>query len=427
MSKLTIYAGNLKCFDNVIQCFDGTADFVIENPWFALPGVKPIDPKTYLSGIPDKKGGLFLNAPRILAKTATKTFTSSYVIGWTTSMSGQKLRKEYRILAPYGQEELKRKQKIMINPITKEGEQDDARLKLFSWQLTIAQDVMLIASLLEINLAKYGGSDTKSFFQRFIVDINTELKKRGSTTFMEYDDDLAKSFTQPPILSVDKRKDPIFIYDTAAWHDASLNPLMADFYDIVSELGGTQKWHIQSAERIWAKPNCFAIPSIRDKVYVKKDTGEVKCGLDTRLIFICKVEPTDKEFNPKFPEGICTKQQISKTRKEILTKQTLPHLWGAETFDKDESKGQSAIYAGCIFIQPQFSFSYHEKGGPTVDWRVDTLAVQRVILARNDNVEDACDFFDNDEPQQMSNSNTEHISDSAEFMGNEDERDPDAL
>jgi len=430
MSKLTIYAGNMNCFKNLVQCFDGSADFVIENPWFALPGVKPADPKTYLNGIPDKKGGLFLNAPRIIAKTTNKTFTSNYVIGWTTDVSNTKIRKEYRIMAPYGSEELKRKQKLMVSPNNKEDDEADRRLKLLNWQFTIAQDVMLIATLLEINLSKYSGTDTKVFLQRFITDVNTELKRRGSKTFMDYDEELAKSFTQPPILSVDKKKNPIFIYDVEAYRDASLEPLMSVFYDIVSELGGNQNWCITGAERIWARPSCFAIPSIRDKVYIRKDTGEVKTGLDSRLTFISRVDPSDKEFNPKFPEGLCTKQQVNKTRKEVLTKATLPHLWGAEKFEKDAPKGQNAVYVGCIFFQPQLSFSYHEKGGPTIDWRVDTLALKRIIIARNDNVDDACEFFDDGDDITAPTTNTQsenNVSDGAEFVGNENEQDPDAL
>ena len=152
MAKQTIYANEIKPLKSVISVLSGFDNFAIENPWFPIPGAKPCDPKTFLNVIPDKKGGLFLNAPRLLHKTASGPFSWNFVIGWTQIVSNQKLKKEYRINAPVAQEELKRKQKLMVSPVKRELEPDDAALLLFSWQLSIVQDIILIAKILNISI-----------------------------------------------------------------------------------------------------------------------------------------------------------------------------------------------------------------------------------------------------------------------------------
>ena len=92
MSKQTIYASELKPFVSIISAINGSSDFVVENPWFPIPGAKPCEFKSWMNAIPDKMNGLFINAPKLYHKTPTNGFTQSYVIGWTQVVQNQKLK-----------------------------------------------------------------------------------------------------------------------------------------------------------------------------------------------------------------------------------------------------------------------------------------------------------------------------------------------
>lgn len=426
MAKQTIYANEIKSLKSVISVLSGSDNFAIENPWFPIPGAKPCDPKTFLNVIPDKKGGLFLNAPRLLHKTASGPFSWNFVIGWTQIVSNQKLKKEYRINAPVAQEELKRKQKLMVSPVKRELEPDDAALLLFSWQLSIVQDIILIAKILNINMAKYAGMNNDAFFPAFVADINQKLKEKKAQKLLELDPGYVETWDNAPILSQNKRKEPIYIYDVNEPHIPAFMPIMASFYESITSIKGKQTFEPKFIERVWANPNCFSIPNIRLKCFIPSD-GESPAQqvMDCRLTFISLVPPTDKEFNEKFPESLCTTWQQSKVKKVKITKNDLPMLWGNTVYNPASDKHESARWSGCMFIQPQLSYSFHEKGSPVIEWRTDTIALTRIVAAVQDEVDDACDFMDDEQPAQMMKK--EDSGDGAEFMTNEDEQDPDAL
>lgn len=428
-AKQTVYASEIKPFASVMSIFDGSSDFAIETPYFALPGCKPVDPKAWMNAIPDKKGGLFLNAPRLFMKNATtKVFTSMFVIGWTSVVQNQKLKKEYRIHAPVAQEELKRKQKLMAGPTAKELGPDDNNLILFDWQMSLALDVLLISKILKLHLGKYKGFPNDKFYHAYIADINDALKKLKATTMMEYDEELVNSWNHPPVLSKSKRKEDIFVYDLTDPQTPALEPLMQGFYESITSIKGKQPaFDPPAIDRVWSRPNCFTIPTFKLKTYISKkdpDAGTLQ-AFDARLLFLLKVPETDKEYNAKFPEGLCTNKQVSRAKKVKLTKQDLPELWGATTFNPNPEKHESAKFSGCIFLTPTISFSFHEKGNPSLDWRVDTFALTRVISSFNDDVDDAGDFVGEEPELSQTGGGEENFG--SEFMGNENEVDPDAL
>ena len=427
MSKQTIYASDLKPFLNVMDLFKGSAEFALENPWFTIPGVKPQDPKLWMNTIPDSKGGLFINAPRIYHKTGTGVFNGSFTIGWTTVNKTQKFKKEYRIHAPVAQETLKRKQKLMCGPADRELSQDDNNMLLFSWQLSMAQDILLISKIFNIDLKKYADLANVEFYEAFESDVNAELKKRKASVPFKVDPKYVESWTAVPIMSKNKRKDTIFIYDLAEMTTPAFMPLMQSFYESIISMKGKQSFETKNIERVWSNPNCFSVPSIRLQGYIPNGEEEPKQVIDSRITFISKVLPTDKEFNEKFPDSLCTTWQKSKVSKVKLTKEDLPQLWGNTVYNPNPERHESARWSGCIFVQPQLSYSFHEKGSPGVEWRADTLALTRVISARNDDVEDACDFVDETEKLTNEAPEEQHSSDGAEFVGNEAEADPDAL
>lgn len=431
MSKLTIYASDLKPFTSVIGVFNGSEDFAIENPWFPIPGAKPCDPKIWMNAIIDSKGGLFLNAPRLLRKTPTGTFSSFFVIGWTTVVQNQKLKKGYRIHAPYGGQPLKRKQKLMISPGNRELADDDNKLLLFNWQLTMVQDVLLIARIFNIDMTKYQGMDNDKFYPAFVQDVNAKLKARKATTFVEVDPELINSWMTVPIVSKNKRKEEIFIYDVTHPQEMAFETLMSSFYEAITSTSGKQTYDIKGIEKVWDRPSCFAMPTFRLKTFVRKSDpeGNIVQGLDSRCIVYAKAtNPKDPDFNSNMPEGLYTKRQITKTRKITITKENMSELWGESEYNPKPDKHESASYDGCIFIAPSISYSFHEKGSPTIDWRIDTLAINKVVKVVSDDLEDACDFITDptNEPTEEQKQNNSD-GDGAEFIGNETEMDPDAL
>ena len=429
MSKQTIYASDIKPFASVISSLDGSSDFAIENPYFALPGTKPCDPKMWLNTIPDSKGGLFLNAPKVFHKAQTGIFSPNFAIGWTSVVSNQKLKKEYRINAPFGQEFLKRKQKLMVSTLSHELAPDDNALLLFSWQLSIVQDVLLISKILQLNLSKYAGMDNAKFFSSYATDINVIMKKKKATQQFQLDPKLIEAWNNVPILSKNKRKEDIYIYDITAPFNPAFAPLMQSFFDSVTSISAKNPFNeFKGIDRVWSHPNCFSVPSIRLRCFTPEgeDAQPVQV-IDSRLTFISKVLPGDKEFNEKFPESICTTWQKSKHQKVKLTKEDLPQLWGNTVYNPNSEKHESARFSGCIFIQPQVSFSFHEKGCPGLEWRVDTVALTKINRVVADEVDDACDFVDDDE-QPVAGGGQHSDGEGAEFFdGNENEIDPNAL
>ena len=437
MSKQIIYANNIKLFENVLSCFNGSAEFVIENPWFPIAGIRQPTKSDFMKPVLDKVAGgtgCFLSYPKLLHLSPNKTFTQNFAIGWTTVDAHNKLKKEYRISAPPAQEKLKRSQKVMVKTTANDPDLADMNLIRFSWQLNIAQDFLLVAKILDIDLKRFNGLDDEKFYIQFVNDANAKLKSFKASKTIEPDSSYIRSFSSqtPPLVSKNARKDDIFIYDTADYQTPEFIPLMQAFYDCVITIKGKSPFTPKGIERVWANPNCYSVPSFRLAVYVKQnDEGEeVKQTLDTRLTFVAKVPPTDKEFNEKFPDSLCTTKQVSKAMKVKLTKDDMPELWGAKVYPpEDQTKHESARQLGCLFIVPKLNYSFHAKGSPSVEWRVDTFALSRVLVSQDDGIDDACDFLtDEPEPSQTGGDNSEETQNEAgDFMGNENEADPDAL
>ena len=310
----------------------------------------------------------------------------------------------------------------MAGPASKELTPDDLNLILFNWQISMAMDVLLICKILNLNLTKYKGFDTAKFYHTFIEDVNKILKEKKATSLIKPDEELAKSFSQPPVCSKSKRNDDIFVYNLEEADTPAFIPLMQAFYESITSVKGKLSFPFKGIELVWKRPNCFTMPSIRLRAYTNPndEEGNVIQTIDSRLTFITSVDKTDKEFNPKFPEGLITTKQCTKTKKVKITKADLPELWGATEFVPNPERHESAKFSGCIFLAPSLSYSFHEKGSPSVDWRVDTYALNRVVQSKSEEVEDAGDFLEDENKPSEENFG-------AEFLGNENEIDPDAL
>lgn len=430
MSKQFIYATDIKLPKSLIGLLDGSEQFCFENPYFNVAGMSRPDKKSFLEvkGT-NSKFGVMLNQIYILFKGANNVFTKYYAIGYTETVNTgtriDKRPKEYFIMRPFDVTDLSQtnKYKLIVSPAKGEILNEDTILLKLDYQFSMVMDVLCISKILDIDLSKYSGMNNEHFYKSYINDINSILKEKGAKKFMEFDEVLVASFDDPPIFGKSTRNDTIPIYDLENSTEPAFDTLFMSFYNSVSQI----KSKLKGWEKVLQRANCAAFPSIRYMDFEKKgsddETEHVK-RFDSRLTFIIQLSPSDKGYNPKFPESLITRQQVSRTKIDKMTKATLPKLWGGAMSDEDKTRG--ATQKGCLYIVPQPIYRYYEKGCPTIDWRVEKVATQRVQTVALSDYDEGCDFLGegtNDEiGDEMSRDN-----DDAGFVGNEEDIDPSAL
>lgn len=427
MSKQFVYATDIVLPKSVIGLLNGTEQFCFENPYFNVAGMSKPDKKTFLEvkGT-SSKYGVMLNQIYILFKGANGVFTKYYAIGYTETVNtGSKIdkkAKEYYIMRPFDVTDLSKsnKYKLIVSPAKGQIQKEDIILLTLDYQFSMVMDVLCISKILNIDLSKYAGMNNENFYKAYINDINAILKEKGAKKFIDFDETLVASFDEPPIFGKSTRGDTIPIYDLENSTEPAFNTLFMSFYDSVSQI----KSKLKGWEKVLQRANCSSFPSIRYIDFEKKESDEVEHikRFDSRLIFIIQLSPKDKGYNSKFPEGLITRQQINKTKIDKMTKNTLPKLWGGAMSDDDNNKG--ATQKGCLYIVPQPSYRYYEKGCPTIDWRVEKVATQRIQTTAVSDYDEGCDFLGETNAYE---DNDETNRDDSEFVRNEEEIDPAAL
>lgn len=430
MSKQFIYATDIKLPKSLIGLLDGSEQFCFENPYFNVAGMSKPDKKSFLEvkGT-NSKFGVMLNQIYILFKGANNVFTRYYAIGYTETVNTgtriDKKPKEYFIMRPFDVTDLSKtnKYKLIVSPAKGEILNEDIALLKLDYQFSMVMDVLCISKILDIDLSKYSGMNNEKFYKSFIDDINTILKEKGAKKLMEFDEALVASFDNPPIFGKSTRGDTIPIYDLESSTESAFETLFMSFYNSVSQI----KSKLKGWEKVLQRPNCAAFPSIRYMDFEKKgsedETEHVK-RFDSRLTFIIQLSPSDTGYNSKFPEGLITRQQVNRTKIDKMTKATLPKLWGGAMSDDDKTRG--ATQKGCLYIVPQPVYRYYEKGCPTIDWRVEKVATQRVQTTAMSDYDEGCDFLGEGNVDEINNE-TGRDNDDAGFVGNEEDIDPSAL
>ena len=430
MSKQFIYASDIVKATSVIGLLDGTEQFCFENPYFNVAGITKPDKKSFLdTASGNTKFGVILRQINIYYKGTNNVFTNRYAIGYTeTVRNGERVDKnpkEYVIMKPFDVTDLgdRQRHKLLVSPVNVSRE--DLNLLTMDYQFTMVMDVLCIAKILNIDLAKYAGQNNVNFYRAFIIDINEILKEKGAKKTIEYDDILVSSFDNPPVFSKSSRNDIIPIYDLENNLEPAFNTLFTSFYESVSQI----KSKLKGWEKVLQRANCAAFPTIKYTCFEKKtsedEITEHGKRFDCRLTFIIQLSAGDKGFNPKFPDSLVTRQQISRTKIEKLTKTTLPKLWGGSLSDDDTNT--RATQKGCLYIIPRPLYSYFEKGSPTIEWRVEKIATQRIQNDAMNDYDEGIEFLDGagneNVPTNEENRNNEDIN----FLRNENEIDPDAL
>lgn len=417
MNKQFIYANNIVLPKSVIGLLDGSEQFCFENPYFQVPGTKPVDKKLFLEPRQSKRPksgseyGIMLNSPYIYVKSnsSSNVFTTNYAIGYTEIRGSTKIKKEYFIMKPYQTPNLAEtsKVKLMVRPrksSTGETLIEDKVLIQLDYQFSMVMDVLIIAKILDIDLAEFKGQDNDNFYPNFVQRINDFLKSKSvnlpNKVINTEDDEFAAfvaSFEKAPIILKDK-KDILPITITEGGKDIQ-EPFKQLFAMFMNAISGQRA--ILSKWKHFTIPDVYAgtIPSFRYAAYWNdKNPQDPKYEslIDIRLVFNYQLEPGDKGYNEKIPDFVITRQQVNKREQRKLTKYTVPTLWGGSLTDGNESTRKGMGQSGCLYIIPQASFKYYKQAGPTIEWRVEKAILNPVPMTNSTEYDEGNEFMEGD-------------------------------
>lgn len=393
MPREVVYSSDIQNAQSILDILNGSAMFHIANPWFKVDGVKPVDLNSFLKPVSESKYGVILSSAQIYVKVMpTRPFTSQFTIAWTKARG---VKKDYYVMKPYEIDTVGNnvRQKIIISP-RGEFTEDDAKLVQFDNQMAMMMDIIFIAKILDINLSTYSDlRDNTKFFGKFIADITNAFNK-----VLDSDSQLAKddiklkkayvdSFINPPTyMSKDKKHIPVEQLGKPKTQIESIWKLFYDIYSNCDLESKFPKWKGIISE------NSTAMPSIRFVDVVNKTTSAHEKRFDTRITLMLKLNEGDQGFNPKIKDFMLTQRLNQQKKFEYLTTQNIHSLWGGTLEDPKASKG--CTQTGCIFLIPQLNFQFFKTGRPTIEWRVEQIAVNKAVSALTGGYDDAMAFMD---------------------------------
>lgn len=405
MSKEIVYAGDIENAKSIIGLLDGSEMFCVENPYFKVGGMRAIDKKTFLAiKQPTSTYGTMLNPVYLMVKTMrNKPFNSRFAIGYISSKG---VGKNYYVMRPYETNKLTEsvRQKLIVVP-SGEPSKEDTNLAVLDYQLCMVMEVLLISVIMNVDLSKYAGvHDNNVFYKRFCMEVTNKMKSNVDLNdqVLEVDDRYINSFNKPPYYaSREKKHVPI---SELGKIKSTINSLFAKFYDLYLDAD----YHIHVGKwRDVVTANAVSVPSIRLIDYCKRGSTEHSARFDGRLTFCIQLSQTDKGFNPNFKDFLVTQRALGGGKYQPLTPTTLASLWGGSLSDPNTSKG--ATQSGCLFIVPQLSFKFYNQGNPTVDWRVEKVAVKRNAMQLGVNYNDGDEFAGDDEQDENSNGDDQYM------------------
>lgn len=395
--KEVIYAGELIPAKSLIGLLDGTEMFCVENPWFSVPGMRPIDKKTYMELKPSKANfGVMLSPVYLLVRTMDrKPFNSKFVIGYTNARGE---RKNYFVMKEYDISKIREnvRHKLIVSPGTEKQLADENLIKL-DQQLCMVMDVLLIAKIMDMDMKAYAGMhDNKQFFHKFVDDVNDKMRKTTSSSdqLTVADDTYINMFDNPPYYYMDPRSKELKpMFELGGRPKSSVVRLMTSFSDACATSGYEE--FIDQQKRSLLVQNAFAIPSIRMLDFVKNQEHKVR--YDSRLTFCIKLGEKDKGYNPNFKDFLVTQKALGGGKYQPVTPEILSTFWGGSLSDPTDKSSSGATQSGCLFLVPQLSFKFYKQGNPTVDWRVEKIAVKRINSQLGVNYTDGDEFAGDDE------------------------------
>lgn len=415
MSKEVIYVGDIIPSKSIIGTLDGSEMFCVATPYFDVPGVRKPDPKKFLEQRSASKYGVMLAPAEIYVRSMpSRPFTSRFSIGWTKARG---VKKSYFFMKLYEVNTIpdKFKHKLIITP---EGQytDDDAKLCIFDYQMAMIMDILFVSKIVGIDLSTYKDlKDNSKFFAKFCADILTALNKLldKSSQIGKEDFKLPKSYIDsfvntPTFMSRDKKYFPI---EQLGKPKSEIKSLWSIFYDLYSSND------LESKFTTWKsviKSNATAIPSFRFIDIINKQSQAHEKRFDARLSIIQKLDPDNKNFNANIKDFLITQRCLGPKKFEPITQHNFATLWGSTEENPALTKG--VVQTGCVFLIPQLEFKYYNSGNPTLEWRVEQLAVKKTSGGGGANgYDDAAAFVDDDDNDNGGGDAAAQFNDDAEI------------
>ena len=381
-------ASEIELASSIIGILDGSESFTILNKFFndnckLYDASKDDIGQLSLSG----SEGFRLKSPRIAIKnTKSKTFGCWPVIAWRHV--DDNYDKQYFIMNP-GDERFKDLYKschfkLIVNPNNKETPflEEDEKLIGFEYQVLMATECLILAYGFEIDLKKYDKMyNNKEFLTAFKIDILNKIKAKtsvGDSFDVELNDKFIESFNNPPLYKTLKNKSIITVSEDDL---KTTKPLFTSLYQSIQKkvIDGDFEYDFpKNMVKVFESVNSVTIPSFRKIVLQdKKDKNLYTVRFDSRLDFSIKINPGEPGYNDKVKEFSLTKQQISASQYKTLDKTGLFTLWGGSKDTPKHPIFRGGSHTGCIFIVPVIELKYYSTGYPTLNWRVDKVALKK--------------------------------------------------
>jgi len=384
-------ASELNTGKSILGILDGSESYTILNKYFTSKCGLYNPPKDdFNQYIARSAEGFRLKGPRIAFKNeTTKTFNPWVIVAWRGNSP-----KTYYIMNP-GEERYKditknTHFKLIVNPNDKENpfNIEEEKLIHFDYQVLFVMECLIMAHGFGIDLAKYDGLyDNTAFLTKFRDEIYNIICKQcgfdGSET-IELEDKYVESFNNPPLYKILKNKSIIPISSSDL---KTVRPLFNSLFENVRSFYQNHTPDFEfpdNFDKIFDAKNSNMMPNFRKIVLQdKKDKNLFNIRFDCRMDFTIKIPEGSPGHNPRIKDFWVTKKQVSSTKIELLSLQSMAELWGSSDVAKPPSF-RGATHTGCIFIVPSIELKYYSTGHPTINWSVNKVALKKKTHATID-------------------------------------------
>lgn len=380
-----IVIADIDCPISIVELLNGNKDVYLENPWWRANTTKKQETNYFQRKATSNDKGIMYSTPCILFKNKkTSQFSNFYTLEWANEQFGMK---DIFVRTPPedSRKNIKNKIRIVVNPITNNGQlnQEDIILTRLSFLIAQAEEFMFLAIKLGYNI-NINVKNDRELLNDFFTKLNVKyLLDKISDRY--YD-----SFVNPPLWMPKVGKKGILKIvrtdeEKADGHCMSLFNLFSKEYkgkknhefnpirDILQKNPDISKDFITVI-----KPSLSICPAFKQlKLSIRDSSSNENKDIiicDFKLMFYINFEHDSKRsdlFNPRFPKSMyCVKPGAKNKSKDLpyLTYSEFESLYGT-------NRGQS--WTGHIFIKAQTELAYYQSGQPRDLWYVSGIMLSK--------------------------------------------------
>ena len=412
MSKTVIYPEEITLPVSIIDMFNGTADFVITNRFFAKESMYDEHYHDIRQLKTADKGGFRLSTPIVLWRNPdTKAYDRFFVVAWCDA---RRQAKQYFIAKPnpkfFSEENLVRQNvKVSVIPNTKDEHIRRAEQVLcaLDHQLAMGMQVLLIANLFDIDISKFPKDNVK-FFERLGEEAAKSVEEKSlKVRQIVFDPAYIESFTKAPCYGkIDKITIPVA---KPSDDDEELVPAFKTAIDTIRDsiqIMAIRRKTKNDLYRVLTDKKDIPVPAFMHNIYKNKEEQYVE-NCSPKLKFVIKY--SDKTDKIKSITGVQrAKGVMPMTRKDLV------NAWGGEDLSR-----KGARCEGVMFIKPELSYQYFAQGQPCTIWRVDRVSTRKVESSHID-YNDGAEYFDADDEADTSTSFKPTVPDTGDEENSDD-------